>query len=140
MKDIDYKKLVQDIKGEIGYRVYMMEHGDSFTQEDFDNDVRMEALRGILKFIDERIESMKEKAYIGYNWRFKTGDRLYSTNNPRLTYTVLEDGVLNENGEVEYKVEIFLDGKPGLHDDVVDNDRNIQFIECRKMDKWAEYL
>lgn len=132
MDEIDYKKLVGEIREEIDRRVYAMEHGNSVTIDDIKDDIRMEALRSILKFIDDRTESTRPEPEKEHKWRFKKGDRLYSKNNPRLTYIVLDTG-LNELGHMDYEVEIFLDGYAGTP-------RNIQHIECRKMDTWAEHI
>lgn len=66
-----------------------------------------------------------------YIERFKVGDILRSLKNPRLTYNVLETGHINELSQKEYKVEIFTDGK-------AEEPRNIKYIVCEKMDKWAE--
>ena len=136
MDEIDYKKLVGEIREEIDRRVYSMEHGDSVTIDDIKDDIRMEALRSILKFIDDRTESMKRESEMEHEWRFKKGDKLYSRNNPLLTYRVLDTGLVNELGHMEYEVEIFLDGQPGTSFRA----RNIHRIECWKMDTWAEYV
>lgn len=68
-----------------------------------------------------------------YTERFKVGDVLRSLKNPCLTYNVLETGYTNELNEKEYKVEIFTDGK-------AEEPRNIKYIVCEKMDKWAEKI
>lgn len=133
MDEIDYKKLVGEIREEIDRRVYSMEHGDSVTIEDIKDDIRMEALRSILKFIDDRMEYMRPEQETEHEWRFKKGDMLYSRHNPRLTYLVLDTGLINELGHMDYKVEIFLDGQP-------ETPRNINRIECRNMDTWAEHV
>lgn len=65
--------------------------------------------------------------------KFRVGDKLVSTKNPRLTYEVLEVGHINELGNPEYKVEIFTDGK-------VSNPRNIHDMECYKVDEWAKQI
>ena len=64
---------------------------------------------------------------------FNVGDILRSLKNPRLTYKVLETGHINELNQKEYKVEIFTDGK-------AEESRNIKYIVCEKMDKWADKL
>ena len=68
-----------------------------------------------------------------YTEMFNVGDILRSLNNPRLTYKVLETGHINELNQKEYKVEIFTDGK-------AEEPRNIKYIVCEKMDKWAEKI
>lgn len=64
---------------------------------------------------------------------YNVGDILISLKNPRLTYKVLETGRINELNQKEYKVEIFTDGK-------AEEPRNIKYIVCEKMDKWADKL
>ncbi len=65
--------------------------------------------------------------------KFKIGDKLVSTKNPHLTYEILEVGHVNELGNIEYKVEIFTDGKS-------DNPRNIKYMECGKVDEWGKLI
>lgn len=65
--------------------------------------------------------------------KFRLGDKLVSTKNPRLTYEVLEVGHINELGNPEYKVEIFTDGK-------AENPHNIHYMECCKVDEWAKLI
>ena len=65
--------------------------------------------------------------------KFKVGDRIVSTRNPRLTYEILEVGHVNEHGNIEYKAEIFTDGKP-------DEPHNIHYMECCKVDKWGKLI
>jgi len=80
----------------------------------------------------------------GYEWdaenklirrlsKFHVGDKLISSKNPRLTYNILEVGHINELGNTEYKVEIFTDGK-------AQNPCNILYMECCKVDEWAELI
>lgn len=68
-----------------------------------------------------------------YTEMFNVGDMLRSLKNPCLTYKVLETGHINELNQKEYKVEIFTDGK-------AEEPRNIKYIVCEKMDKWADKL
>jgi len=65
--------------------------------------------------------------------KFHVGDKLISSKNPRLTYNILEVGHINELGNTEYKVEIFTDGK-------AQNPCNILYMECCKVDEWAELI
>lgn len=76
---------------------------------------------------------MKEETKDRYAEMFNAGDILKSLKNPRLTYKVLETGHINELDQKEYKVEIFVDGK-------AEEPRNIKYIVCEKMDKWADKL
>ena len=65
--------------------------------------------------------------------RFKVGDKVVSTKNRRLTYEILEVGLINDLGNLDYKVEIFTDGKR-------DKEPNIQRVEVNKMDSWGELI
>ncbi|MBO7693552.1 MAG: hypothetical protein J6T10_13050 [Methanobrevibacter sp.] len=65
--------------------------------------------------------------------KFKVGDRIVSTKNSRLTYEILEVGHVNELGNIEYKVEIFTDGKP-------DEPHNVHYMECCKVDEWGKLM
>lgn len=65
-----------------------------------------------------------------YTGMYNVGDILRSLKNPRLTYNILETGHINERDKEEYKVEIFADGK-------AEEPRNIKYIVCEEMDKWA---
>ena len=68
--------------------------------------------------------------------KFRVGDKIVSTKNRRLTYTILEVGIINELGNPEYKVEIFTDGKAGI----LNKEHNIQNIEMSQMDDWGELV
>ena len=72
--------------------------------------------------------------------KFKVGDKLVSTRNPSLTYKVLEVGNINELGNLEYKVEIFTDGKAGIQSGNTFYEHNIHSVECVKVDEWAELI
>ena len=63
--------------------------------------------------------------------KFRTGDLVRSSKNPRLTYKILGVGSMNELGNPEYEVEIFTDEEP-------DEPRNLKHIEIVKMDSWGE--
>lgn len=65
--------------------------------------------------------------------KFKIGDKLVSTKNSHLTYEIVDVGHVNELGNIEYKVEIFTDGKS-------DNPSNIKYMECRKVDEWGKLI
>ena len=65
--------------------------------------------------------------------RFKVGDKVVSTKNRRLTYEILEVGLINDLGNLDYKVEIFTDGER-------DKEPNIQRVEVNKMDSWGELI
>ena len=71
------------------------------------------------------IESLEQEP------KFKIGDMVISTKNPHLTYKVLEVGLLNELGKLDYKVEILTDGK---------STNNIHLISCDKMDEWGKLV
>lgn len=68
--------------------------------------------------------------------RFGISDMVYSTNNPRLSYKIMDISTCPDIGEPEYTVEIFTDMKPG----VCGREHNIQKIICRRLDSWAEPL
>lgn len=72
----------------------------------------------------------KEQKYVP---KFKVGDKLVSTKNFHLTYEILEVGHVNELGNIEYKVEIFTDGKS-------DNPSNVKYMECCKVDGWGKLI
>ena len=72
--------------------------------------------------------------------KFKPGDKLVSTKNPRLTYKVLNVGNVNELGNLEYEIEMFIDGKPGLQVGGTLKEHNIHLMECVKVDKWAKLV
>lgn len=65
--------------------------------------------------------------------RFKVGDVVVSTKNRRLTYKILQVGLVNELGQLDYEVEIFTDGN---RKEVP----NIHFIAVNKMDDWGELI
>ena len=71
---------------------------------------------------------------------FKVGDMVVSTRNRRLTYKILEVGLLNELGEPDYRVEIFTDEKPGIKVGKHFEEHNIHNISCAKMDGWGELI
>lgn len=68
--------------------------------------------------------------------KFRVGDKVVSVNNRRLTYKILEVGIINELGNPEYKVEIFTDGKQGI----LNKEHNIQNIEMSRMNEWGELI
>lgn len=72
--------------------------------------------------------------------KFKVGDKLVSTKNPRLTYEVLKVGNVNELGNLEYEIEIFTDGKPGIQFGDTFKEHNIHLMECVKVDEWAKLV
>ena len=84
---------------------------------------------------DETFFEQKEQKPIKvlYIPKFRTGDLVRSSKNPRLTYKILSVGSMNELGNPEYEVEIFTDGKP-------DEPRNLKHIEIEKMDSWGELV
>jgi len=81
------------------------------------------------------LEKQKEQKPIKvlYIPKFRTGDLVRSSKNPRLTYKILSVGSMNELGNPEYEVEIFTDWKP-------DEPRNLKHIEIEKMDSWGELV
>jgi len=79
------------------------------------------------------LEKQGEQKPVIYIPKFRVGDKLVSTTNPRLTYEVLEVGLINELGNPEYKVEVFTDGK-------VKNPSNIYNMEYYKVDEWAKLI
>ena len=72
--------------------------------------------------------------------KFKVGDKLVSTKNPRLTYEVLKVGNVNELGNFEYEIEIFTDEKPGIQVGDTFKEHNIHLMECVKVDEWAKLI
>lgn len=72
--------------------------------------------------------------------KFKVGDMVVSTANPSLTYKVLQVGLPNELGKLDYEVEIFTDGKAGTKVANTFNEHNIHLISCEKMDEWGKLL
>lgn len=85
------------------------------------------------KGIEDALEKQGEGKSTIFIPKFRLGDNLVSTKNPRLTYEVLEVGHINELGNPEYKVEIFTDGK-------AENPHNIHYMECCKVDEWAKLI
>jgi hypothetical protein len=74
----------------------------------------------------------------GYTPKFKVGDIVKSRYNSHLTYKILKIIGPNELDNVEYRVEIFVDYKPGVNGDSIGH--NIQNIECHKMDDWGKLV
>lgn len=87
-------------------------------------------LKELLQFIDSLPEEPK----------FKVGDMVISTKNPLLTYKVLQVGLPNELGELDYQVEIFCNGKPGIKVGNTFKEHNIHLISCKKMDEWGKLI
>lgn len=81
----------------------------------------------------EWFEKQKEQKPVVYVPKFRVGDKVLSTNNPHLTYDILEVGLINELGNPDYRVEI-------LTDEQSDTPHNIRLIECQKMDKWGKLI
>lgn len=81
------------------------------------------------------LEKQKEQkpTRVLYIPKFRTGDLVRSSKNPRLTYKILGVGSMNDLGNTEYEVEIFTDEKP-------DEPRNLKHIEIEKMDSWGELI
>lgn len=86
----------------------------------------------VLNYLD-KLEKQKEQKSKILIPKFQVGDTVISTKNNHLTYEILEIGHINELENPEYKVEIFVDGKP-------DKPRNIKYIEIEKMDSWGELI
>lgn len=82
---------------------------------------------------NEWIEQQKEQKSKTLIPKFQEGDIIISTKNNHLSYKILEIGHINELGNPEYRVEIFVDGKP-------DEPQNIKYIEIKKMDSWGELV
>ena len=78
----------------------------------------------------QRLQKEQKPIKVLYTPKFRTGDRVSSSKNPRLTYQILGVGSVNELGNPEYEVEIFTDGKP-------EEPRNLKHIEIEKMDGWG---
>ena len=95
--------------------------------------VRWEGLdvKSIIAWLEKQKEQKPEKVL--YIPKFRTGDLVRSSKNPRLTYKIFSVGSMNELGNSEYEVEIFTDGKP-------DEPRNLKHIEIEKMDSWGELV
>lgn len=103
--------------------------GDKVTRNEDGVLVNLSQLNRIAK----PVEKQGEQNPVIFIPKFRVGDKLVSTKNPRLTYEVLEVGHINELGNPEYKVEIFTDGKGS-------NPRNIHDMECHKVDEWAKLI
>lgn len=84
------------------------------------------------------LEKQKEQKQTEYIPKFKVGDKVISTLNEHLTYDILEVGLINELGKPDYRVETFVDGKPGIPE--LKKERDIRLIDCQKMDSWAELI
>lgn len=84
----------------------------------------------ILQFIDSIPEEPK----------FKVGDMVVSTNNQSLTYKVLQVGLPNDLGNLDYEVEIFANGKSGIKAGNTFKEHNIHRICCDKMDEWGKLI
>lgn len=85
--------------------------------------------RAWLKDLSNRVWKEQKSAKVLYIPKFRTGDMVISTKNPRLTYKILNIESMNELGNPYYEVEIFTDGKP-------DEPLNLKHIEIEKMDSW----
>ena len=72
--------------------------------------------------------------------KFKVGNVIVSTKNPHLTYKVLQVGLPNELGKLDYEVEIFENGKAGIKVGDKFKEHNIHLISCEKMDEWGKLL
>ena len=72
--------------------------------------------------------------------KFREGDKVISTKNEHLTYDILGVGHINELGNPEYEVEIFVDGKRGANGMFPNESPDIKRIECQKMDEWGELV
>lgn len=92
---------------------------------------QMHSYGSLLAFI-EKLPKEEEKPVV-YVPKFRVGDKVLSTNNPHLTYDILEVGLINELGNPDYRVEI-------LTDEQSDTPHNIRLIECQKMDKWGKLI
>jgi hypothetical protein len=71
---------------------------------------------------------------IGYknSPRFKVGDKIYSTHNPLIKYEILEVGVPNELGTLDYRAKNISDDKTY---------RGIErLMEISKVDEWGELI
>lgn len=99
--------------------------------DEWDGHTPQEAADRLHRYLLEK--EQKSKAFVP---KFQVGDKVISTRNYHLTYKILEVGNVNELGNLEYKVEIFADGKAGINKEP----HNIHFIECRKMDEWGELI
>ena len=87
--------------------------------------------------IPENQDNESDGNEMGYKMKFKEGDTVVSSRNPHLTYKVLKAGIPNEIGTLDYRVEIFKDGKAGIKVGNTFNEHNIHCIECDKMDEWG---
>jgi len=125
------KEKLQKIKHELEVRldVLLERRQDLSINQDFLTG-SIDAYEALLRFLNSLL----------YEPKFKVGDKLISTKNPHLTYDVLEVGHVNVLGNIEYKVEIFEDGKSGIQFANTFEEHNIQLIECKKIDKWAQLI
>lgn len=97
---------------------------------------QMHSYGSLLAFINKLPK--EEQKPVVYVPKFRVGDKVLSTNNPRLTYDILEVGLINELGKPDYRVEIFVDGEPRIPE--LKKEHNIHLIDCQKMDSWAELI
>ena len=107
---------------------------DSLEQEGYSTDAKI--VRERLKLMNGdnvAMATMDEQKPTVYIPNFRVGDLVISTKNHHLTYKVLEVGHINENGEPEYKVEIFVDGESA-------HPSNIKYIRIQMMDEWGSLI
>jgi hypothetical protein len=89
-----------------------------------------------LKLLKDRVLPQPKQEQKPIIPKFRVGDKVVSIKNRRLTYKILEVGIINELGNLEYKVEIFTDGKQGI----LNKEHNIKNIEISRMDEWGELI
>ena len=119
MKYIDAEKLIAEIE-----RLNSLVSYESKDRHD-------EGLHDAYKAVKNVITSLQQEQS-----KFNIGDLIVSKNNPHLTYKILATNIPNELGKMDYKVEIFTDGKSGL----LNEPHNIHLISSDKIEDWGELI
>lgn len=111
--------------------------GDDVTRNEGGVLVNMSQLDRIAKPRKKNSEQNLANKYGKVEPKFKVGDMVVSTRNPHLTYKILQVGLPNELGTLDYEVEIFTDGKAGIKVGNTFEEHNIHLISCDKMEAWG---
>lgn len=128
------QKPIEEVNGE-DYGIDGLYHAQRILEQTLGNVEGYQSDDGILehKCAISAVKKLSEQKPAVYIPNFRVGDLVISTKNPHLTYKVLEAGHINENGEPEYKVEIFVDGKPS-------HPSNIKYIRIQMMDECGQLI
>ena len=124
---------IQLIKQEIERIEQVLDDFNKTHNNTIDNGI-VSAKKNICEQIKSFIDSLPEEP------KFKVGDMVISTNNPSLTYKVLQVGLQNELDKLDYEVEIFNNGKPGIKVGNTFKEHNIHLICCDRMDEWGKLV